>query len=128
MFHPLKGTITNLYIVTSSYLLISRHELVHNTRLKNECILVPRQAPIFFTIHFFIFTPVFPPAHYTNNIVISKRLYFDVKVALKFLSGTKTNFLFITQGFNYKSLRKTGVTNELTRPTRFYKYVRRVVI
>ena len=95
--------------------------MVHNTRLKNERILVPIEAPIFFTIHCFIFTPVFPPAHYTNNIVISGRLYFDVKVALKFLSGTKTNFLFTTKGFNYKSLSKTGVTNDLTRPTRFYK-------
>jgi hypothetical protein len=88
----------------------------------------PKRAPIFFTIHCFIFTPVFPPAHYTNNIVISEKLHFDVKVALKFLSGTKINFLFIIQGFNYKSLLKTGVTNKLTRPTGVYKYVRRVII
>jgi len=96
----LKETISSLSIVTSSYLLISRHEGVHKTQLKNECILVPRQAPIFFTIHCFIFTPGFPPAHYTNNIVISERLHFDVKVASKCLSGTKTNFLFIIQSFN----------------------------
>jgi len=114
--------------VTSSRLLISRHEWVHNTPLKNECILVPRELRYFFTIHCFIFTPVFPPAHYTDNIVISERLHFYVKVALKFLSGTKTKFLFIIQSFNYKSLRKTDVTTELTRPTRFYKYVRRVII
>ena len=114
--------------MTSSCLLISRHEGVHNTRLKNESILVPREFRYFFTIHCFIFTPIFPPAPYTNNNVILERLHFDVKVALKFLSGTKTKFLFIIKGFNYKSLRKTGVTTELTRPTRFYKYVRRVII
>ena len=97
-------------------------------RLKNECILSPRQAPIFFTKHSLIFILVFPRSHYTNNTVISEKLYFEVKVDLKFLSGIKTKFLFIVQGFNYKSLRKPGVRTELSRPTRFYKYVRRVII